>query len=162
MQCSAVQCSAVQCSAVQCSAVQCSAVQWVSIWCRIKRLPGVTGQSYRVRGEKEREEKMGRRLWWPQLFLGWLQTSTRGWGTIRTSPRTRHAPHQSTLAKKSHGMGTNRQTDTQTLRLLDQLGPEGRVGENYWGYQYHTSIILATTSDIVLPSLSCTLSDNLF
>ena len=24
---------------------------------------------------------------------------------------------------------TNRQTDTQTLGLLDQLGPEGRVGE---------------------------------
>ena len=36
--------------------------------------------------------------------------------------------------KKSHGKGTDRhthtQTDTRTLRLLDQLGPEGRVGEN--------------------------------
>ena len=33
-----------------------------------------------------------------------------------------------------HGKGTNRQTDTQTdtrtSRLLDQLGPEGRVGGN--------------------------------
>ena len=31
-------------------------------------------------------------------------------------------------------MTTNRQTDRQTLRLLEQLGPEGQVGENpaYW------------------------------
>ena len=27
------------------------------------------------------------------------------------------------------GHQTDRQTDTQTSRLLDQLGPEGRVGE---------------------------------
>ena len=35
--------------------------------------------------------------------------------------------------KKSHGKGTNTQMTThkQTLRLLDQLVPEGRVGENY-------------------------------
>ena len=33
--------------------------------------------------------------------------------------------------KKLHGKGTsNRQTDTRTLRQLDQLGPDGRVGEN--------------------------------
>ena len=32
--------------------------------------------------------------------------------------------------KRSHGKGTsNTQTDKQTLWLLDQLGPEGRVGE---------------------------------
>ena len=36
--------------------------------------------------------------------------------------------------KKSHGKGTDthtdRQTHTRTCQLLDQLGPEGRVGEN--------------------------------
>ena len=32
--------------------------------------------------------------------------------------------------KNSHGKGTHKQTHTQTLWLLDQRGPEGRVGEN--------------------------------
>ena len=45
---------------------------------------------------------------------------------------SRHALHQSDHAKKSHGKGTNIQTNdnTRTSRLRDQLGPEGRVGEN--------------------------------
>ena len=30
------------------------------------------------------------------------------------------------------GHKRNRQTNRHTLRLLDQLGPEGRVGENVW------------------------------
>ena len=35
--------------------------------------------------------------------------------------------------KKSHAKGTSdRHTDTRTPRLLDQLGPEGRVGEKQW------------------------------
>ena len=29
------------------------------------------------------------------------------------------------------GHQTHTQTDTRTCRLLDQLGPEGRVGENW-------------------------------
>ena len=34
------------------------------------------------------------------------------------------------LEKKLHGKGTSdKQTDRRTCRLLDQLGPEGRVGE---------------------------------
>ena len=44
------------------------------------------------------------------------------------------------LEKNSMGRGQtdtkiDRQTDTQTLRLLYQLGPEGRVGENINGNQ---------------------------
>ena len=35
--------------------------------------------------------------------------------------------------KKSHGKGTSdRHTHRRTCRLYDQLGPEGRVGENYF------------------------------
>ena len=45
---------------------------------------------------------------------------------LRTNERPR---------KKLHGKGTDRQTDTHTHRrtcqLLDQLGPEGRVGEKH-------------------------------
>ena len=51
--------------------------------------------------------------------------------------RARHNPHQSTdkarsapvRPRKKNRMGRG-QTHTQTLRLLDQLGPEGRLGEN--------------------------------
>ena len=41
-------------------------------------------------------------------------------------------PFDFNTLKKSHWKGTfHRQTDTRTSRLLDQLGPEGRVGEKY-------------------------------
>ena len=38
----------------------------------------------------------------------------------------------STLKKNCMGRGqTDTQTDTQTLRLLDQIGPVGRFGEKF-------------------------------
>ena len=72
------------------------------------------------------------------------QSEVRCWMTsgspfLGLHAKPRHDPHQSTEEprcapvhphKKSYGTGTDRQTDTQTLQLLDQLGPEGRVSEN--------------------------------
>ena len=48
----------------------------------------------------------------------------RGGRLLRANLRTNERPQ-----KKSHGKGTDRQTNTRTCRLLDQLGPEGRIGE---------------------------------
>ena len=53
----------------------------------------------------------------------------------------RSAPVRS--RKKLHGKGTNTQiTHKQTLRLLDQLGPVGRVGENVMKEKYITHYTL--------------------
>ena len=61
--------------------------------------------------------------------------SSGGWGTIRTSPRTRHAPHQSTLAKKIAWEG-DRHTDFATTRPTRpswwKLIP--LVWTNYWAW----------------------------
>ena len=47
------------------------------------------------------------------------------------------------LEKNRMGRGqTDRQTDTQTIRLLDQLGPEGRVGENAILYKRYAPEII--------------------
>ena len=56
-----------------------------------------------------------------------------GGGLTNERPQTDHVirgPMRG-LEKNRIGRGqTHKQTDTLTLRLLDQLGPEGPVGEN--------------------------------
>ena len=49
---------------------------------------------------------------------------------------------------------THRQTDTQTIRLLDQLGPEGRVGENI----ENPGIFDQSPKGAALPPLLCKLN----
>ena len=50
--------------------------------------------------------------------------------------RTRHALHQADHAKKIAWEGDIKQTHGRTLQLLDQLSPEGRVGENHFMKEY--------------------------
>ena len=50
--------------------------------------------------------------------------------------RKKHIGTDNNFAKKTAHDGADRQTDRQTWRLLDQPGPEGRVGENLSSFYY--------------------------
>ena len=63
-------------------------------------------------------------------IVGWT-----GRQTLRTSPWTSDATHQSMDPKKLHEKGTDRPTYIHTSRLLDRIGPVGQFSENP---QYNT------------------------
>ena len=61
----------------------------------------------------------------------------QGQGTLHTSPPTKDVPPQS---MQKITLERDKQTDGQTLQLLDRIGPAGRFGENLaMPYIFHLS-----------------------